>query len=209
MVGRAKSTEGVRVTEQGGNEGGIDRSVVELAAEPVRYRVLAVLNERPEATPSRVATDLAIELEAAKTALDYLSEHGMAARTPDPVDGEPSYRALARALWTDEDLAELSVEERRRLHLWILGMVSADVERALASDSLIRNLDSHISRTVSTVDAQGWQELTQIQNDALGAVLAVEKAAAERLAERGEDGIQVLSGMLCCQLPDEQGRLPG
>ncbi len=197
------------MAEQGGSEGGIDRRLVELAADPVRSGVLVFVGEHPGAGPARVAEALGLDPEAAKAALDGLSDRGLVEQIAGSGAGEPGYRALSRALWTDEEIAELSAEERQRLNAWIVKMVGADVEKAMAAGTLARNVETHISRTVSTVDLEGWRELTRIQDEALSAVFAVQEAAAERLAERGEEGISVLTAMLCCQLPDEPGEAGG
>jgi hypothetical protein len=67
----------------------------------------------------------------------------------------------------------------------------------------------HSSRAVSVVDERGWQELTRIQSEALEASFAVQAESAERLAESGEDGITVMSAMLCFEMPGTgQGPLP-
>jgi len=195
------------VTEHGGGEGEVDRQRVELARDPVLYRALAFLNEHPGDRASQVARALSIDLETASAALEHLSERKAVERTPAAGGGEPGYRALTRALWTDEEVAQLSAEERQGLNAWIVEMVSADVDQALAAGTVARSSDTHMSRTVSIVDAQGWQELTQIQDEALSAIFAVQEAAAERLAERGEDGVPVLTAMFCCELPGEAQRL--
>jgi len=197
-----KSTEGVRVTEQGGSEGGIDPRLVELAGEPVLVEALVFVNEHPGDGAVQMAPSLGLDLEAAKGALADLRDRKMVERIAGSSAEDPRYRALTRVLWTDEELAELSVEDRTRLNTWIVKMVGADVDRAMAAGTLARHIDTHISRTISKVDEEGWRELAQIQNEALGAIFAAQEAAAERLAERGEEGISVLSAMLCCRLPD-------
>jgi hypothetical protein len=89
---------------------------------------------------------------------------------------------------------------------WIIEMVNADVREAVDSGSFVTRQDSHASRTVPLVDEQGWKELRDIHADALNAVLAVQAASAERLAEKGEAGFPVLSAVLCCELPPHKSR---
>ncbi len=197
------------MTEQGGGEGEIDPRLVEVAADPRRFRVLSFVYEHSGTAPFQVARALGLDLEVVKTTLDELGEKGLVERAGGAGDGEPGYRALARTIWSEEELAALSTDERQRLFAWIVRMIGADVEIALSSGSLSRNPETHVSRSVSTVDLQGWHELTRIQEEALSAVLAVEEAAAERLAERGDEGFQVLSAMLCCELPNEDELLSG
>ncbi len=104
-------------------------------------------------------------------------------------------------IWSDEEMARLSLADRRRLIVWIVGMIESDMAEAIASGSYFRRRDAHMIRAVPQVDERGWHELSQIHQDALDAVLRVQATSAERLAESGEAGITVLSATLCCELP--------
>ncbi len=84
-------------------------------------------------------------------------------------------------------------------------MIDADVREAAESGTFVDRDDSHASRTVAMVDEQGWEELRDIHADALNAVLAVQAASAERLAEKDDPGFPVLSAMFCCELPPRGG----
>ena len=181
----------------------IDRRLIGIGSDPERLTALTLLNER-SAGAREVAEKLEIELEAAGRLLDSMHDAGLIevvgkALSRGAVDQR--YRALVRVLWEDEDWAALDLEERKRMTDWIIEMIDADVREAVESGTFAARRDSHASRSVPMVDEQGWDELREIHNDALRAVLAVEAASAERLAERDEPGIPVLSAMLCCELP--------
>jgi DNA-binding transcriptional ArsR family regulator len=186
----------------------IDRRLVRLASEPVRLKVLVLLNER-SAGADEVAGELEIDLSAAGRHLDAMHDAGLIEVVGEVLNRgtvEPRYRALVRALWDDEEWEALGQEERRRLTDWIMGMIESDAHAAIEQGSFHSRSDPHASRTVSLVDEQGWSELTRIKQQALDGIFAVQAASAERLAETSEEGIPVMSALLCFELPPPDRR---
>jgi DNA-binding transcriptional ArsR family regulator len=190
--------------EKTGNEGEIDRRLVDLASDSVRRDALVVLNERT-AEATELAGALGVDVATMRGHLEKMRDQGLVevvADTDGPgAVGEPHYRALVRALWSNEEWASLSLEERKQLSAWIVRRIVGDAEAALEADTFNARNDSHASRTVSVVDERGWRELTRIQSEALEASFAVQAASAERLAESGEEGIAAMSAMLCFEIP--------
>jgi DNA-binding transcriptional ArsR family regulator len=181
----------------------IDRRLIRLAADPVRRLVLVFLDRRP-AGVGEVAAELDIDLSTAARQLEAMREDGLVEVVGEALSGgvvEHRYRALVRALWDDEDWTELSEEEQRRLALWILSLIESDFGTAVERGKFTAREDSHVTRTISLVDEQGWRELARIKQEALEGIFAVQAASAERLAEVGEEGIPVMSAMLCVELP--------
>lgn len=186
---------------------GIDRRLIRIASDPVRLQALTLLNER-SAGASEVAAELDVGLSTAGRHLDAMREAGLIEVVGEVLSKgvvEPRYRALVRALWSDEEWATFNEEEQRRLAGWIVDMVSADAHRAIEKGTFNRRSDAHASRTTPIVDEQGWQELSRIFNDTLNAIFAVEAASAERLAENGESGFRALTALLCCEMPPLEG----
>ena len=181
----------------------VDRRLIRIASDPVRLAVLTLLNER-SAGASEVASELEMDLSAAGRHLDAMHDAGLIEVVGEVLNRgavEPRYRALVRVLWDDEEWEALSREERQRLTVWIMEMIESDTRAAIEQGTFASRSDAHASRTVSLVDEQGWRELTRIKQEALEGVFAVQAASAERLAEAGEEGIPVLSAMLCFELP--------
>ena len=181
----------------------IDRRLIRVASDPVRLKMLAFLNDR-SAGAGELAVKLDIDPSAAGRHLDAMHDAGLIEVVGEVLNRgavEPRYRAVVRALWDDEEWEALSREEQERLAAWIIGMIEADALTAIEQRTVSARKDSHVSRTVSLVDEQGWRELTRIKQEALEGVFAVQAASAERLAEAGEEGIPVLSAMLCFELP--------
>lgn len=184
----------------------VDRRLIRLASDPARLAVLALLNER-SAGVSEVASELEMDLSAAGRHLDAMHDAGLVEVVGEVLNRgavEPHYRATVRALWDDEEWEALSVEEQQRLATWIMDMIESDARAAIEQGTLAARKDSHISRTVALVDEQGWRELTRIKQEALDEILAVQAASNERLAETSEEGMPVLSAMLCCELPRDK-----
>jgi DNA-binding transcriptional ArsR family regulator len=190
------------VTEKTGNEVGIDQRLVDLASDSVRVEALSRLNERT-ADAAQLAGELEVDLAVMRGHLEKMRDQGLIEIVADS-SGQasgPRYRALVRAFWSNVEWAALSPEERRHLLAWLIATIAADAEESLRSGRFGARADSHASHTVSVVDERGWRELTRIQDEALEVSFAVQAESAERLAESGEDGIPVMSGMLCCEMP--------
>jgi DNA-binding transcriptional ArsR family regulator len=181
----------------------IDRRLIGLASDPDRLSALTLLNEQ-SAGAGEVAQTLDMDPSAAGRLLDQMRDAGLIEVVGEALNRgavEQRYRALVRVLWEDDDWAALGDEERKRMTDWIIGMIDADVREAVEGGTFAAREDSHASRTVAMVDEQGWEELRDIHGDALNAVLAVQAASAERLAEKGASGFPALSAILCCELP--------
>jgi DNA-binding transcriptional ArsR family regulator len=182
---------------------GIDQRLLRLASEPLRLRTLTILSERP-AGVGEIAEALGMSPSEAGEHLRQMHAAGLVEPAGEVLGHraiEPSYRAVLRVLWSDEEWAELSVAERRRVSAWIVHAINAEVCEALESGTFNSRTDAHTSHTVSMVDEEGWLELSRIHAEALEAILATKAASAERLADRGEEGVRVISGMICGELP--------
>jgi predicted transcriptional regulator len=185
----------------------IDRRLIGIASDPHRRDALTLLNERT-ASAGEVAAALEIEPSEADRLLEQMYADGLIEMVGETLDRgavEPSYKALVHTLWDVEELEALGLDEERKMVAWIIRMVESDIREAVESGTLFGRRDSHLSRAVSTVDEQGWDELRRIFADALEAVFAVEAASVERLAERGEEGFPVLSAMFLGELPPRTG----
>jgi hypothetical protein len=191
------------VIEKTGSEVGIDQRLVDLASDSVPRDALVVLNER-SAEATELAARLGVDVATMKGHLEKMRAQGLIEVVGDLPNGavaERRYRALVRALWSNEEWASLSLDERRQLSAWIVKMIVTDADVALEAGSFNARDDSHASRSASVVDERGWRELTRIYSDALEASFAVQAESAERLAESGEDGVTVISAMLCFEVP--------
>jgi DNA-binding transcriptional ArsR family regulator len=191
------------LTNREDDDAEIGRRLLRLAADPVRFRILVLLNDRA-ASVREVAAELGLEAVVAARHLERLREEGFVEPAGEVLHrgaAEPRYRATVRALWSDEDWEAIGLAERRRLTNWIVEWICTEVRESVDKGYFTARTDSHVSRNVGMVDEQGWEELTRIQEDALEASFMVHEASGERLAERREEGLPVMSAMFCCELP--------
>lgn len=198
------------VDKRGGIDRQIDQRLLRMAAEPVRLRALIVLNERA-AGVSELAGELGISVGDTAHHIDQMHDDGLVEVVGEvlgPQAIEPSYRATVRVIWSEEEWAELSLAERRRVSAWVMRMINSSVCEALETGTFDMRLDAHMSRRVSFVDEQGWEELRRIHDQALEDVYAAEVASAERLARSGEEGVPILSARICCELPPRYASPP-
>lgn len=189
--------------DETGSKVGIDQRLVELASNSARVRALVMLNERA-AGAAELARDLGVDPATMTGHLEKMCDQGLIEIVTDsPAQGaaEPRYRALVEALWSNEEWAALSLERRQHLSAWVVQRIVTGADEALRSGAFNRRADAHASRTLSVVDERGWRELTRIHAAALEASFAVQAESAERLAESGENGITVMSAMLCFEMP--------
>lgn len=181
----------------------VDRRLIRLASNPVRLAALTLLSER-SAGAGEVAGELEIDLSAAGRHLDALHDAGLIEVVGEVLNRgavEPRYRAVVRVLWDGEEWEALNREEQERLTDWIIETIESDTRAAVEKGTFSSRQDTHASRTISLVDEQGWSELTRIKQEALDGIFEVQATSAERLAETGEEGIPVMSAMLCFELP--------
>jgi DNA-binding transcriptional ArsR family regulator len=166
-----------------------------------------LLNER-SAGVAEIAERLDLSQSVAAEHLDKMLAEGLVEITGEVLNRgkvEPRYRAAVPVIWSDEELADLSLAERRRLLTWVTQTVNGDVDEALTSGTFVARDDAHASRTILQVDEQGWEELVRIHAEALDAVFDIKAASAERLAEAKLEGISALSAVFCCELPPRTG----
>ncbi len=192
------------MTEKAGNEVGVDRRLMDLVSDSVRLKALVVLNERT-AGSAELAELLGVDAAAMSEHLEKMRAQGLievVGGSLDRAGEEPRYRALVRALWSNEEWAMLGVETRRRLSAMVV-QISRGGCRAGDRGRHFRH--PRQSRTPAALSrswtSRGWRELNRIQDEALEASFVVQAASAERLAENGDDGIRVMSAMFCFEMP--------
>jgi DNA-binding transcriptional ArsR family regulator len=195
------------VTTTTNDEIGIDQQLLHLVRSPIRVKALSLLIE-DRASPKELSKALRIPLTSACHHVKELLKMGLI----ELVDEQPRrgtiehfYRAVVRPMWSNEQWAELSLEERQRYSAWIVQLMVCDVAEALHGDTLCARVDTHGSRAPFRVDEQGRREVNRILDGALEAIRRVEEEAGERLAEGGEEELHVRTTMLCVDVPQPRG----
>jgi DNA-binding transcriptional ArsR family regulator len=157
-------------------------------AHPTRVSVMSVLVEGP-ASPRQLAAEIGEPLNNVTYHVNQLRDLGCIEldRTERRAGGrvlEHFYRATQRAYFDDEAWEVLNEKERLDVTWSVVRMISKDIATAMASGSFFTGYDANITRSPLTVDAEGWDEITDLLSRATNELFEIE----ERVAERGADG---------------------
>jgi DNA-binding transcriptional ArsR family regulator len=191
------------VATQTSEEIGVDRQLLHLVRSPIRVKALSLLMEGL-ASPKEISVALKIPLTSACHHVRELLKMGLIElvdKQPRRGSVEHFYRAVIPPRWTDDQWAELSLEERQRLSTWVVQLMTHDVAVALHGGTFCARSDTHGSRALPCVDEQGRREVNQILDRALEAILEVGEAASERLADSEEEPLHLRTVMLCIDMP--------
>ena len=159
-------------------------------AHPTRAHALTVLSQHP-ASPRELAEELGVPTRHVAYHIKRLEELGCVELAQSkPVRGgrvvEHVYRATQRSYFDADSWERLTDQQKRGVVTTYLRLSSEDVNEAILAGTIYEPDDNHISRTVMSVDQQGWQELIEVLDSAVGEVLEVQARIAERTAGQGD-----------------------
>jgi DNA-binding transcriptional ArsR family regulator len=156
----------------------LDTRLLRALGDPVRQRILTVLNER-------VATGRELAAEVGVPLVD-VQEHLLALIADDAVEcvGRDAYRAAIRPFLDDAHWAQLPVERRRALFVQNVQQILDHVEPALSGDGF-DDIRAHVSLTRIDLDLRGWEEVADLLAGVLEEVMDVHAESMERI-QRGE-----------------------
>jgi DNA-binding transcriptional ArsR family regulator len=187
----------------------IDRALVKVVGHPVKVRALTVLTER-SASPKEIADQLDLPIGQVSYHVRVLEEMGMIELIGTrQVRGAVEHfnKAVRRPSLSDEEWAELSLEDRERFSIWIKQQEMVDAALAFDAGTFDRRTDRHLSRVPLVLDEEGWGELTQFMNEGLETILEIQARSSERLSRQGgEGGFPVAASMSCFEMPE--GKAP-
>jgi DNA-binding transcriptional ArsR family regulator len=96
----------------------------------------------------------------------------------------------------EEDLADLSLAQRRKINGFLLKLALTEATRALVTHPLDRNLervDGTLARIPMQIDEAGWEELAKLHDEFWKRVMETHERIAARLEEEGEQGFRASS----------------
>ena len=187
---------------------GSEPAIVRVAAHPLRVQALSILVERA-ASPKELAAELGTPIGNISYHVRELEQLGLIELVEEkPRRGavEHFFRAVTRPLLTGKAWARLSAKQREALSTWVFQLILADAARAFDAGTFDRRDDRHLSHAGLRLDEQGWKELTELQDEALNATLAIGAASEKRLEEAGEAGFPASAAMTCFEMPPQSGR---
>ena len=183
----------------------IDRALVKVAGHPVKVRALTVLTER-SASPKEIADQLELPIGQVSYHVRVLEEMGMIELIGTrQVRGavEHFYKAVRRPNFSDEEWAQLDLEQREEVSIWAKQQEMVDAALAFEAGTFDSRTDRHLSRVPLVVDEEGWGELTALMAESLDTIFEIQARSSERLSrEGGEGGFPAVASMSCFEMPE-------
>jgi predicted transcriptional regulator len=182
----------------------LDEQLALVISSEHTVKVLTVLFER-EASPKEIAVRLGLKVPTVSHHVKKLLRMGVIELVEErEVRGaiQHVYRAVVRPIVSTEEWEKLDVGVRQQFSIWIVQLILADAAKSFAAKLFDARTNNHLSRTPMVVDEQGLDEVAEIQNRALSEVIQVEAASAERMVHSGEAGLNLISAMMCFELPE-------
>ena len=166
-----------------------DHRVVKALAHPLRVSILQILDKRT-ASPSELAEELGAPLGNVSYHVRQLASFGLiklVKRTPRRGAIEHHYRAEPRRHVTDEAWSQVPEIVKQATIGAALAQVGDSVREAAAAGGFSPT-DAHLSRTQLTLDAEGWQAVSQAVAGLLERVDEIQAETRERLDAQDHDG---------------------
>jgi DNA-binding transcriptional ArsR family regulator len=176
-------------------------------SHPTRVRAMTVLNERI-ASPRQIAAEISEPLNNVTYHVNQLRELGCIelVRTEAARGGrvlERFYKAAQRSYFDEEAWDVLTERERLDVVGAILKIVANDLSTSMASGAFFSEEGPHISRSALQVDAEGWQEIIELNERNNREVFEIERRVAERGHGDAEASINARVAILQFRSPPE------
>ena len=168
----------------------VDSRLAKALAHPLRVQLLAALNEGV-ASPNELAKKLDEPLTNVSYHVRMLHDLGCI----ELVDTEPRrgalehyYRAVVRPFFGDRDWKRLPKNARGSISDAVLQLVWEDAAEAIKGGLFDEREDRHLSRSVLSLDEQGWNDLHDLLAQTLDKAMQIQADSASRAAKaKGED----------------------
>ena len=166
-----------------------DPRLIKALAHPLRVRILSILETRDMASPNEMADELGVSLGVMSYHVRRLHALGfleLVKRTPRRGAIEHHYRAKARPQVTDEGWAETPSIVKRAMVGASLSQITGYINSAAGQGGFDRG-DAHLSRTVMTLDEQGWKQLAAEMANWMARIDELQSESLARIEACGDD----------------------
>jgi DNA-binding transcriptional ArsR family regulator len=170
---------------------------------PLRVQLLAILRDR-ESSPSDLSEEIGEELGVVNYHCRKLEAFGMLEIVRErPVRGstEHFYKATTRPWWTMEEWSKLDPAVKSVATAWTVDKIMQEAYGALSAFTFDSRDERHLSRTPLVLDDEGWVRVGALLDQTLDAVMTEQGAAADRMADSGEEGAPALVAMMQFETP--------
>lgn len=194
------------VSEWGELKTFFDRRLIQAIGHPVREHILAVLNERI-ASAREIGDEIGADVSAFYHHVEELERLGcierVGARRKRGAK-EHFFKATRTVFFDDEAWRRVPEALRADLATRFIQAIIDDATAALQSGTLTRRGDEHVSWTPADFDEAGWGEVTELMNQTLGRLSAIQKESSARLAAGGRESVSGTVGILAFETPANQ-----
>jgi DNA-binding transcriptional ArsR family regulator len=182
----------------------LDQDLAQVISNDNTVKALGYLVER-EGSPKEVGETLGISTSLAGHHIKKLEALRLVELIEERDVGgtiQHVYRAVIRPMISTEEWGKLSIAQRQRYSLWIVRILLADASRAFNTGTFDAHPNRHLSRIPMVVDAEGLDEVAEIQNRALREIIHAETRSTERRAQSGDPGMNLVTAMMCFEIPE-------
>jgi hypothetical protein len=181
----------------------METTLAAIVAHPTRARCFVILTERT-ASPVEIAQEIGKDVGHVGYHVRKLLQLDLIELVDErPVRGavEHFYRAIERAVVSEDEFAGQSVEEREVFTRYILQLVVADAARAMDAHTFDARANRVATRTPMLVDEDGFQELSELHTEVLERHMEIQARSAERMTKSGEEGISTSASSMFFEVP--------
>jgi predicted transcriptional regulator len=192
------------ITKQSAEEARLNEKFSLVVSHEITVKTMILIADDMK-SPKEIGDRLDISTSKASHHIKKLERLGLAELVEEREVGgaiQHFYRAVIRPIVSDEEWDKLSIEERQLYSIWIVQLILADAAKSFDAELFDAYSERHLSRSPLLVDRQGVGEVAAIQNKAMYDSFEVVAKSAERRLESGEEGINLLSAMMCFPLPE-------
>jgi DNA-binding transcriptional ArsR family regulator len=188
----------------------METTLAAIVAHPTRARCFVILAERT-ASPVEIAQEIGKDVGHVGYHVRKLQEMKLIELVDErPVRGavEHFYRAIARPMVNEAELAEQSIEEREPFTRYILQLHIADIARAMDEHTFDARPNRWILRTPMLVDEEGFEELSALHAELYERTMDIQARSDERRTGTDDEGISTMSATMFFETPGRERRSP-
>jgi DNA-binding transcriptional ArsR family regulator len=171
----------------------VDSRLAKALAHPLRVQLLAALNEGV-ASPNELAKKLNEPLTNVSYHVRMLHDLGcieLVETHPRRGALEHYYRAVVRPFFGERDWKRLPKNARGSISDAVLQLVWEDAAEAIKGGIFDERADRHLSRSVLSLDDQGWDAIHDLLADTLDSAMQIQAESASRASKNGGETFNV------------------
>lgn len=186
----------------------VAREKLNIIKDPLRLAIVSHLS-RGAASAAETAEEVGAPAKEVRYLLRRMREAGLvevAGRGSGPRARENLYSVDPASLVLEEsDLAHVSQGALEEAHIRLLRLLFREALESAQSGRLSARQEHTLIRFPISVDEEGWNEVSEIHDQALREVIKAQERCFGRLAQSGEEPVQGMAAIFFFERADAQG----